>query len=637
MRELDLSDNSIQKVDARVFKGLRSLTVLTLANNQISDLPQGLFEDCTALSRLNLHQNDLKKEAFTELNRLVRLSSIDLSGNTFKELPYLMLGKLGRLTSLTIRDADIVAIDSNAFIGLKQLQNVDLSENAIARLDRETFQPLTIVSFLSMEDNPIVCDCGTKQFQDWLKDGGRQLKPSWSCQGSLGQTVDIETGNLARFCDGTFPTKNPPAISCGSGGHVELEIRMIYHNVATVTLNSEQVPGDVVLITNVRKYGVRDSDTWGTVEVDSDEVTLRNLTPSTPYVFCVFHRDCVLYTCLDFQTQNDPSVAELRESACVGVEVVVGVAFAAAFIAILVFLIVFRLMRYCHCRNVTTGNRRTEEQEICKQPQPVLPMQVSQGYVSSSQKGQVARQRSVNSENTYDAIPSEETHGIFFNPSYKNKDRPRNVNDPLPPIGDTKERLPDALIERDKQAVGTTHAQDADVINGIRTYYLHPPTEGFQKKPSLVLAAQPETYLEPIVTLTRRLSKRPHDAQLRHTTPELSVMAGNTEEPYHLYQEAAELAANTGSQPILSQRQDGPGQLSIPKLRQQFEGSPSLEDVRRQLDNNSGRVKRFRRPQGLKASQQGGFLGAGRSASTPDILIDGDESFGMRDMGESST
>lgn len=133
LQELVLKHNNISEISGEALAGLVSLRVLNLANNKIQTLPQGLFAGSRELREVHLQNNSLLSLAKGLFHRLEQLLVLDLSGN--------------QLTS--------GHIDSGTFIGLIRLIVLNLSHNALTRIDGRTFKDLFFLQILDLRNNSI--------------------------------------------------------------------------------------------------------------------------------------------------------------------------------------------------------------------------------------------------------------------------------------------------------------------------------------------------------------------------------------------------------------------------------------------------------------------------------------------------
>jgi Leucine-rich repeat (LRR) protein len=81
LTSLDLSGNSLQRIESDCLDGLHNLETLDLSRNKISSIDSSVFEDVPNLLFLNLHDNHLDTLYPCFLSPLHRLHSLDLSFN----------------------------------------------------------------------------------------------------------------------------------------------------------------------------------------------------------------------------------------------------------------------------------------------------------------------------------------------------------------------------------------------------------------------------------------------------------------------------------------------------------------------------------------------------------------------------
>ena len=203
--KLDLSYNWIEHLNQGIemMEPIEQMiNIIEINNNKLQSLEHGLFENCVRLTYLGLTNNMLTMEDLEALNAPSGLTHLDISGNSIGEVPYKMFDNLGLLQSLTMRNASVNSIDPNAFVNLKNsLQTLDLAENSIQRIKREMFQPMEsgVFNGVNLSANQIVCDCGTKQFQDWLIEF-QPVMDAATCISPDGNVYDIKYDNLTVFC-----------------------------------------------------------------------------------------------------------------------------------------------------------------------------------------------------------------------------------------------------------------------------------------------------------------------------------------------------------------------------------------------------------------------------------------------------
>lgn len=133
LQNLDLQANAIREISGEALAGLASLRVFDISANQLEALPQGLFAGSRDLREIRLRNNSIFSLSKGLFHRLDQLLILDLSAN--------------RLTS--------GQIDAGTFSGLIRLIVLNLSHNALTRLDSRTFADLFFLQILDLRNNSI--------------------------------------------------------------------------------------------------------------------------------------------------------------------------------------------------------------------------------------------------------------------------------------------------------------------------------------------------------------------------------------------------------------------------------------------------------------------------------------------------
>uniref|UniRef100_A0A452IH47 Uncharacterized protein n=1 Tax=Gopherus agassizii TaxID=38772 RepID=A0A452IH47_9SAUR len=145
-RNLSLAHNRITTIPPGYLTCYGELRVLDLRNNSLAELPAGLFLTAKRLAHLDLSYNNFSHVAanmFQEANSLVR---IDLSHN-----PCLR------------------KVHPQAFRGLAQLRDLDLSHGGLSFLSLEALEGLPGLVTLQIGGNPWVCGCTMEPLLKWLR------------------------------------------------------------------------------------------------------------------------------------------------------------------------------------------------------------------------------------------------------------------------------------------------------------------------------------------------------------------------------------------------------------------------------------------------------------------------------------
>ena len=140
---LNLSRNSLGELPAGVFDDLTGLFILNLDINHLGELPAGVFDDLTNLHYLNLGNNGLDELPAGIFDNLSGLRQLHLGfrwdhntpdatvypENSLDDLPDGVLGNLSKLRTLSIMDNNLSVLPDRVFIGLTDLDFLDLIGN----------------------------------------------------------------------------------------------------------------------------------------------------------------------------------------------------------------------------------------------------------------------------------------------------------------------------------------------------------------------------------------------------------------------------------------------------------------------------------------------------------------------------
>lgn len=150
LKVLRLQHNNLTKIAGDALHGMHALTYLNLSYNQLETLPNGLLNETRKLQELHLQNNKLYQLPSGLFHDLSELMVLDLSSNQLSN---------SYIDSWTFsgpsEDADVIddVISNNG--GLKRLVVLNLANNALTRIDSQTFKSLMFLQVLDMRNNSI--------------------------------------------------------------------------------------------------------------------------------------------------------------------------------------------------------------------------------------------------------------------------------------------------------------------------------------------------------------------------------------------------------------------------------------------------------------------------------------------------
>lgn len=168
IRELFMRHCKLDFIEPTAFSGLESsLQILDLSGNNITTLPENLLRSLDFLALLNLRDNLIRSVFPHSSGYQSDVQRLDVSGarnepfslqelRKFNKLRTLTVGKLtqnslspddflgygAQLENLRVYQANLKTIKSHAFINVRSIKRLDLSENAIETIEKGAFQDI---------------------------------------------------------------------------------------------------------------------------------------------------------------------------------------------------------------------------------------------------------------------------------------------------------------------------------------------------------------------------------------------------------------------------------------------------------------------------------------------------------------
>ncbi|KAK4299320.1 hypothetical protein Pmani_028396 [Petrolisthes manimaculis] len=172
LRELHLAGNRISNLDPRAFSRLTQLQILHLEENLLTTVPTSALQSLPSLVTLVMDQNPLAKVKPLDFSHLaVKTISLCympqlliLDAKAFYNLP--------NVTSLLLHHNPRLAyVDPLAFKEVNSLKDLQLQNNSLIGLQPEMARYLSPGVTISLQDNPLLCDCNVR----WLRQSMKQV------------------------------------------------------------------------------------------------------------------------------------------------------------------------------------------------------------------------------------------------------------------------------------------------------------------------------------------------------------------------------------------------------------------------------------------------------------------------------
>lgn len=130
LKEIELNDNEIERVNRNTFKYLLQLEHINLASNKIRHLSADVFSDQSQLKQLLLQQNEIEFIDEKLFANLIELRKLSLSDNKLFAISKNQLKSNRMLEKIWLDRNRIKAISSTTFDGLHNLELINMDGNS---------------------------------------------------------------------------------------------------------------------------------------------------------------------------------------------------------------------------------------------------------------------------------------------------------------------------------------------------------------------------------------------------------------------------------------------------------------------------------------------------------------------------
>lgn len=155
LKTLDLHGNKLSTLKRNQFKGLRDTEGLDLSYNSITKLDGSHIGDLTKLVWCNASHNligDIPRGMFAR-NTLLKL--LDLGYNKIKKLDTNSFRGMRLLRRLYLQDNEIFDVGRGTFASLTRIGTIDLARNKLTKVDYQMFQAAKYAEIINVAENRI--------------------------------------------------------------------------------------------------------------------------------------------------------------------------------------------------------------------------------------------------------------------------------------------------------------------------------------------------------------------------------------------------------------------------------------------------------------------------------------------------
>nr|CAD7607359.1 unnamed protein product [Timema genevievae] len=169
LQELDLGSNLLGgPLGPKTLPPLLSLRVLQLPHNQLSSIRSDALSGLATLMTLSLHHNQIDVLEDHAFRSLCSLTQLDLAHNRIVAVSGSSLAHLTQLVQLDLSHNFLRALAADLVLPLRSLRELRLDDNDISMVTADALPALSALRRLTLADNPLNCDCSMSPFAEWL-------------------------------------------------------------------------------------------------------------------------------------------------------------------------------------------------------------------------------------------------------------------------------------------------------------------------------------------------------------------------------------------------------------------------------------------------------------------------------------
>jgi hypothetical protein len=149
---INLSHNSLTKLDQNSFKALKNLKTINLSHNSITEILPSAFKNLKNVETIDLSHNQINRICKKSLVKLPKLNKIDLSHNCLDKFHS---RDLRNVREISLAHNNLTRLQPWCFKGFRKLTLINLSFNQIGIVDLLTFKDLMNLEEIDLSSNRI--------------------------------------------------------------------------------------------------------------------------------------------------------------------------------------------------------------------------------------------------------------------------------------------------------------------------------------------------------------------------------------------------------------------------------------------------------------------------------------------------
>lgn len=155
LTHINISYNSLSKIEPRSFVSCNNMTVLDLSHNLLENIPRLAFDEASYASHFDVSYNRFTNMSQIPLQNMTGLRVLNVSFNFITDIPKNTFPKLYELHTIDASNNMISEISNAVLMPLFSLRSLNLTHNSLEKIKPSTFGALSTLLELDLSDNQL--------------------------------------------------------------------------------------------------------------------------------------------------------------------------------------------------------------------------------------------------------------------------------------------------------------------------------------------------------------------------------------------------------------------------------------------------------------------------------------------------